>query len=135
MGGQVRGRGKGRAAARALLADAVAIPEAGAFSVVLELGPEQLAAQLLDLVSQLGGILEPELLGRGEHLLLELDDQPVDLLRLQPFDLGLAAAAPAGAVTASAAPTAAAIPVEILIARSLHRGTTPRAAPGRSQSW
>lgn len=44
MGGKVRVQGKTRDAARSLLADAVAIQEAGAFAIVLELVPEQLAA-------------------------------------------------------------------------------------------
>jgi len=44
MGGKVRVQGKTRDAARTLLADAVAIQEAGAFAIVLELVPEQLAA-------------------------------------------------------------------------------------------
>jgi 3-methyl-2-oxobutanoate hydroxymethyltransferase len=44
MGGKVRVQGKSRDAARSLLSDAVAIQEAGAFSIVLELVPEQLAA-------------------------------------------------------------------------------------------
>jgi 3-methyl-2-oxobutanoate hydroxymethyltransferase len=44
MGGKVRVQGKSRDAARALLADAVAVQDAGAFSVVLELVPEQLAS-------------------------------------------------------------------------------------------
>ncbi len=44
LGGKVRVQGKSRDTARALLADAIAIQEAGAFSVVLELVPEQLAA-------------------------------------------------------------------------------------------
>ncbi|HEX5591527.1 MAG TPA: 3-methyl-2-oxobutanoate hydroxymethyltransferase [Candidatus Limnocylindrales bacterium] len=44
MGGKVRVQGKSREAARSLLADAVAIQEAGAFAIVLELVPEQLAA-------------------------------------------------------------------------------------------
>jgi 3-methyl-2-oxobutanoate hydroxymethyltransferase len=44
MGGKVRVQGKSRDAARALLSDAIAIQEAGAFSIVLELVPEQLAA-------------------------------------------------------------------------------------------
>ncbi len=44
MGGKVRVQGKSRAAARGLLADANAVQEAGAFGVVLELVPEQLAA-------------------------------------------------------------------------------------------
>ena len=44
MGGKVRVQGKSRDAARALLHDAVAIQDAGAFSIVLELVPEQLSA-------------------------------------------------------------------------------------------
>ncbi|HLX35411.1 MAG TPA: 3-methyl-2-oxobutanoate hydroxymethyltransferase [Candidatus Limnocylindrales bacterium] len=44
LGGKVRVQGKTRDAARALLADAVAIQDAGAFSIVLELVPEQLAS-------------------------------------------------------------------------------------------
>jgi 3-methyl-2-oxobutanoate hydroxymethyltransferase len=44
MGGKVRVQGKSRETARSLLADAVAIQEAGAFAIVLELVPEQLAA-------------------------------------------------------------------------------------------
>jgi 3-methyl-2-oxobutanoate hydroxymethyltransferase len=46
MGGKVRVQGKSRDAARALLADALAVQEAGAFSIVLELVPEQLAAEI-----------------------------------------------------------------------------------------
>jgi 3-methyl-2-oxobutanoate hydroxymethyltransferase len=42
--GRVRIQGKTREQARALLADALAVQEAGAFSIVLELVPEQLAA-------------------------------------------------------------------------------------------
>jgi len=44
MGGKVRVQGKSRETARALLADAIAVQEAGAFAIVLELVPEQLAA-------------------------------------------------------------------------------------------
>ena len=44
LGGKVKVQGKSRDAARALLADAVAVQEAGAFSIVLELVPEQLSA-------------------------------------------------------------------------------------------
>ena len=44
LGGKVRVQGKSRETARALLADAIAIQEAGAFAIVLELVPEQLAA-------------------------------------------------------------------------------------------
>ncbi|HEY2916129.1 MAG TPA: 3-methyl-2-oxobutanoate hydroxymethyltransferase, partial [Candidatus Limnocylindrales bacterium] len=48
MGGKVRVQGKSREAVRALLADAVSIQEAGAFSIVLELMPEQLAALITE---------------------------------------------------------------------------------------
>jgi 3-methyl-2-oxobutanoate hydroxymethyltransferase len=44
LGGKVRVQGKSRETARAMLADAFAIQEAGAFAIVLELVPEQLAA-------------------------------------------------------------------------------------------
>jgi 3-methyl-2-oxobutanoate hydroxymethyltransferase len=44
MGGKTRVQGKDREQARALLADALAVQEAGAFAVVLELVPAQLAA-------------------------------------------------------------------------------------------
>jgi 3-methyl-2-oxobutanoate hydroxymethyltransferase len=44
LGGKVRVQGKSRDAARAMLSDAIAIQQAGAFSIVLELVPEQLAA-------------------------------------------------------------------------------------------
>ena len=46
--GKVRVQGKSRQGARALLGDALAIQEAGAFSIVLELVPEQLAAAITD---------------------------------------------------------------------------------------
>lgn len=46
MGGKVRVQGKSRDQARALLHDALAIQEAGAFSMVLELVPEELAAAI-----------------------------------------------------------------------------------------
>jgi 3-methyl-2-oxobutanoate hydroxymethyltransferase len=44
--GKVRVMGKSREAARGLLADAYAVQEAGAFSIVLELVPAQLAAAI-----------------------------------------------------------------------------------------
>src|SRR5258706_12100242 len=44
LGGKVKVQGKSRDAARSLLSDAIAIQEAGAFAIVLELVPEQLAA-------------------------------------------------------------------------------------------
>lgn len=46
MGGKVRVQGKTREAARALFSDALAVQEGGAFSIVLELVPEQLAAEI-----------------------------------------------------------------------------------------
>ena len=46
--GKVRVQGKSREQARQLLADALAVQEAGAFAVVLELVPEQLAAAITE---------------------------------------------------------------------------------------
>jgi 3-methyl-2-oxobutanoate hydroxymethyltransferase len=46
--GKVRVLGKDKSQARALLADAFAVQEAGAFAVVLELVPEQLAASITE---------------------------------------------------------------------------------------
>jgi 3-methyl-2-oxobutanoate hydroxymethyltransferase len=46
--GKVRVLGKDKGQARSLLADALAVQEAGAFSIVLELVPEQLAAAITD---------------------------------------------------------------------------------------
>ncbi len=46
--GKVRVQGKTKDQARALLADALAVAEAGAFSIVLELIPEQLAGAITD---------------------------------------------------------------------------------------
>jgi 3-methyl-2-oxobutanoate hydroxymethyltransferase len=46
--GKVRVQGKTREAARELLADALAVQEAGAFAMVLELVPEQLAAAITE---------------------------------------------------------------------------------------
>ena len=46
--GKLRVQGKTRDAARDLLADAMAVQEAGAFSMVLELVPEQLAAAITE---------------------------------------------------------------------------------------
>jgi 3-methyl-2-oxobutanoate hydroxymethyltransferase len=46
--GKVRVQGKSRDQARQLLADALAVQEAGAFAVVLELVPEQLAAAITE---------------------------------------------------------------------------------------
>jgi 3-methyl-2-oxobutanoate hydroxymethyltransferase len=51
MGGKVRVQGKTADRARSLLADALAVQEAGAFAVVLELVPDQLAAALTERLS------------------------------------------------------------------------------------
>ncbi len=48
MGGKVRVQGKTRAAARTLLTDAIAVQEAGAFAIVLELVPEPLARAITE---------------------------------------------------------------------------------------
>ena len=48
MGGKTRVQGKARDGARALLGDALAVQEAGAFAIVLELVPEQLAAAITE---------------------------------------------------------------------------------------
>jgi 3-methyl-2-oxobutanoate hydroxymethyltransferase len=48
MGGKVKVQGKDRTQARGLLADALAVQEAGAFSIVLELMPAQLATAITD---------------------------------------------------------------------------------------
>ena len=48
LGGKVRVQGKSPDRARNLLADALAVQEAGAFSIVLELVPEQLASAITD---------------------------------------------------------------------------------------
>src|SRR5437763_17204833 len=59
---------------------------------------EELAAELLYLVPELRGVLEPELLGRREHLLLEVDDAPLDLGAAHAPPLTPAAATPSGLV-------------------------------------
>jgi 3-methyl-2-oxobutanoate hydroxymethyltransferase len=46
--GKIRVQGKSREQARSLLADALAVQEAGAFAIVLELVPEQLAAAITE---------------------------------------------------------------------------------------
>jgi 3-methyl-2-oxobutanoate hydroxymethyltransferase len=48
MGGKVKVQGKDRTQARAQLADALAVQEAGAFSIVLELVPAQLAGAITE---------------------------------------------------------------------------------------
>src|SRR5579859_723009 len=47
----------------------------------------QLAAKLLDLVAQLRGVLEAELLRGDVHLLLERDDELVELGAVHPLHL------------------------------------------------
>src|SRR6516164_4219451 len=49
--------------------------------VPLRDGLVELALEVADLVSELRRILETELFGGGEHLLLELDDRLLDLRR------------------------------------------------------
>jgi 3-methyl-2-oxobutanoate hydroxymethyltransferase len=49
--GKIRVQGKNKSAARQLLADALALQEAGAFAIVLELVPEQLAAAITERLS------------------------------------------------------------------------------------
>jgi 3-methyl-2-oxobutanoate hydroxymethyltransferase len=49
--GKIRVQGKNKAAARQLLADALALQEAGAFAIVLELVPEQLAGAITERLS------------------------------------------------------------------------------------
>jgi 3-methyl-2-oxobutanoate hydroxymethyltransferase len=51
LGGKVKVQGKTRSNARQLLSDALALQEAGAFSIVLELVPEQLAAAITERLS------------------------------------------------------------------------------------
>ena len=51
LGGKVKVQGKTRSNARQLLSDAFALQEAGAFSIVLELVPEQLAAAITERLS------------------------------------------------------------------------------------
>ncbi len=48
MGGKTRVQGKDRDQARSMLADALAVQEAGAFAIVLELMPDQLAAAITE---------------------------------------------------------------------------------------
>jgi 3-methyl-2-oxobutanoate hydroxymethyltransferase len=51
LGGKVRVQGRTRTQARQLLSDAYSIQEAGAFSIVLELVPEQLAGAITERLS------------------------------------------------------------------------------------
>src|SRR5215217_2400896 len=52
---------------------------------------KELAPQVLDLIAQLRGVLEPQLLRRREHLLLELHDELLEFLLRHPLHLGAAA--------------------------------------------
>src|SRR5712691_5701822 len=53
---------------------------------------DELAPERLDLVAQLRCVLEPQLLRGGEHLLLQLDDQLLELARRHAFDVFTSAA-------------------------------------------
>src|SRR6202034_225296 len=44
----------------------------------------QVAAQLAQLVAQLRGVLEAQVLGRRDHLLLELHDHPLERMAWSP---------------------------------------------------
>src|SRR3712207_1492645 len=44
-------------------------------------GRVELSPEIADLVAELGRVLEAQVLGGGEHLLLELDDRRLDLRR------------------------------------------------------
>jgi 3-methyl-2-oxobutanoate hydroxymethyltransferase len=79
LGGKVKVQGKTRDAARALLSDAIAIQQAGAFSIVLELVPEQLAAVI---TSRLG--IPTIGIGAGPHCSGQVQVIP-DLLGLGDF--------------------------------------------------
>src|SRR4051794_13573783 len=52
----------------------------------------EVAAQLADLVAQPGGVLEAQLVGGDEHLLLELDDRALEVLHGHRVDVALAPA-------------------------------------------
>src|SRR5450755_566809 len=56
-------------------------------------GDVELALEVPDLVPELGRVLEPEVLGGGQHLLLQLHDRALDLGRLHRSG-GAPAAAP-----------------------------------------
>src|SRR5450755_1115650 len=53
-------------------------------------GPVELALEVANLIAQLGGVLEPQVLSRGEHLLFKLDDRAFDLGRRHAPDRPLA---------------------------------------------
>src|SRR3954468_19520982 len=82
-------------------ASAVLACRSGAASLGRRVAPEvaEDPAQVADLVAQPRGVLEPQVLGGRQHLLLELDDRLLDLLARHPLGPGLRApraAAPAG---------------------------------------
>src|ERR1700751_5050152 len=56
----------------------------------------QVAPQVLDLVAELRGVLESQLLGGEVHLLLERDHELLELLARHPLDLRRAAPPPRG---------------------------------------
>jgi 3-methyl-2-oxobutanoate hydroxymethyltransferase len=79
LGGKVKVQGKSRDAARALLSDAIAVQQAGAFAVVLELVPEQLSAVI---TSRLG--IPTIGIGAGPHCSGQVQVIP-DMLGLGDF--------------------------------------------------
>jgi 3-methyl-2-oxobutanoate hydroxymethyltransferase len=79
LGGKVKVQGKSRDAARGLLSDAVAVQQAGAFAIVLELVPEQLSAVI---TSRLG--IPTIGIGAGPHCSGQVQVIP-DMLGLGDF--------------------------------------------------
>ena len=79
LGGKVKVQGKSRDAARSLLSDAIAVQQAGAFAIVLELVPEQLSAVI---TSRLG--IPTIGIGAGPHCSGQVQVIP-DLLGLGDF--------------------------------------------------
>src|SRR5688500_7609935 len=74
---------------------APAYPTVSSRRGLLGAGLVQVATQVADLVAQLGGVLEAQLVRGGQHLLLELHQQLLDLLG---GHLGIALLAPASAL-------------------------------------
>ena len=102
----------------------------------------QVAADALDLVAQFRRVLEPELLGRLEHLLLERDRKLLELLLRHALDLVAAAAARARHVrlvereelgdVGDALDDRQGLRPVLLVVGQLHRGgggSSPRARP------
>jgi len=79
LGGKVKVQGKSRDDARAMLSDAIAIQHAGAFALVLELVPEQLAAVITSRLS-----IPTIGIGAGPHCSGQVQVIP-DLLGLGDF--------------------------------------------------